>query len=312
MIERNFDGYFQQVNELAGKKDKKGYEIENLFEPIMINHKCEIVLRLLPQPATETAPFVENRTHSFKDTDGKWKVVDCLRKNNHKCPLCDWNSAVFDAFPKEKAKDVLKKLGAKKAKKTYICNVYVVKHPGNPDSEGKVYRFKFGVQIMDKLLEKLNGKDDPDKGHIAGVNVFDYYKGANLIYKAKDTEFGPNPEESYFGDQKPISDKNNNPLTDEEIEAIDAKLYTLKECEKDTSKETFEEVLDTYEKLAAKKLYDRTKEDPQGKYKYQPIIPGVDPSNTVATNESVRSEDAEPAAEKPSSENIDEFLNDLT
>lgn len=305
MIERNFDNYFEQIKNAAAKKTGSSFSIENEFVPKMINGECEVVLRLLPQPKTEASPFVENRTHSFKGTDNKWHVVDCLRKAGHKCPICDWNKAVFDAFPKE----VAKKKAKKKAKRQFISNVYVVKNEADRSTEGKVYRFKYGIQIMEKMLNKMDSKNDPDKGFIEGVNVFDYYKGANLIFKAKDSQYGPNPEESYFGDQKPISDRNNVPLTEEQIQEIENQLLELKPCEKDTSNESFAGVLDIYEKFTETKLFKRGV-DADGKATFEPIIPGLEAGNTAALNESVQSE-AEPYTEKPSSEGIDDFLDSL-
>ena len=159
MIERNFDNYFDQIKNVAAKKSGSSFSIENEFVPKMINGECEVVLRLLPQPKTEASPFIENRTHSFKGTDGKWHVVDCLRKAGHKCPICDWNKAVFEAFPKEKAKDISKK----KAKRQFVSNVLVVRNNADPTTEGKVYRFKYGIQIMEKILEKMADKNDADK-----------------------------------------------------------------------------------------------------------------------------------------------------
>lgn len=309
MLERNFDNYFKQISDAASKKSSGSFEIDNEFIPAMINGECEIVMRLLPQPVTETNPFVENRTHSFKGTDGKWHVVDCIKKAGNKCPICEWNSAVFKAFPKDKAKDICKK----KAKRTFISNVYIVKNPGAPDTEGKVYRFKYGIQIMEKILDKMSSKNDPDKGFIEGVNVFDYYKGANLIFKAKQTSYGPNPKDSYFGDRKPISDKNNNPLSESEIKAIDDSLYTLKNCEKDISAVTFESVLGIYEKFVeGEKLFKKTT-DANGNTTWEAIIPGVVPGNEAGTNESVRSENSPEDVwdETPSSEDTDSFLSDL-
>lgn len=299
MIERNFDDYFKQIQDVAAKKTGTSFTIENEFVPVMVNGSCEIVLRLLPQPKTEAAPFIENRSHSFQGTDGKWHVVDCLRKAGHKCPICDWNSAVYDSFPKEEAKKIAKK----KAKRTFVSNVLVVKNPSDPNTEGKVFRFKYGIQIMKKILEKMTDREDPDKGLIKGMNVFDYYKGANLIYKARQTNFGPNPEDSYFGDQKPISDKNNVPLTDAEIQAIDDQLYPLKPCEKDTSNETWEDVLKTYEKFReGEKLFDENKE---------PIIPGIAKGNRAATNESVRSELDDAEVPETEAEASDDFFDTL-
>lgn len=308
MIERNFDNYITQIQKVVAKKGDRSFGIENEFVPDFVNGECEVVLRLLPQPRTETAPFIENRTHSFQGTDGKWHVVDCLRKAGHKCPICDWNKAVFDNLTQDEAK----KLAKKKAKKTFICNVYVVKNNAKPSTEGKIFRFKFGIQIAEKIFEKMSPKEDPDKGHIEGVQVFDYYKGANLIYKAKLGKYGPNPEASYFGDSKPISDKNNVPLTEAEIKNIDDNLLTLKECEKDTSNETFEEVLNTYEKFCeGEKLFKKiAKED--GTISYEPIIPGVSTGNSAAMNSAVQSVVEEPSIDAAASaESTDDFLNDI-
>lgn len=309
MIERNFDSYFEQIKSAAGKKDGKSFAIENEFVPTMVNGECEIVMRLLPQPKTESAPFIENRTHSFKGSDGKWHVIPCLKKSNGKCPICSWNKAVFDAFPKEEAK----KKAKKKAKRTFVSNVYIVKNPAASDTEGKIFRFKYGIQIMEKILDKMASKEDPDKGFVAGVNVFDYYNGANLIFKAKDSAYGPNPKESYFGDQKPISDKNNNPLTEEQIKAIDDALYTLKDCETDNSKETFKSVLDVYERLSetGEKLYKRSV-DADGKEVYDPIIPGADSGSagSALRNEDGASEE-EFSDETPTSESEGEFFDSL-
>ena len=308
MIERNFDNYFEQIKGVASKKTGSSFSIENEFVPVMVNGECEVVMRLLPQPKTEAAPFIENRTHSFKGPDGKWHVVDCLRKSGSKCPICDWNSAVFKAFPKEKAKELAKK----KAKRAFVSNVYIVKNTAAPNTEGKVYRFKYGIQIMEKILEKMADHEDPDKGLIKGINVFDYYNGANLIFKAKEGPYGPNPKDSYFGDMKPISDKNNVPLDETEVQAIDDQLLELKPCEKDTSSETFESVLNVYEKFSdGEKLYSRVS-DAEGKITYEPIIPGIASGNTAALNESVRSEAAvdEPDV-RPTAEASDDFLDSL-
>ena len=306
MIERNFDNYMNLIQETASKKKGNSFTIENEFVPVMVNNECEVVLRLLPQPKSETAPFVENRTHSFYGSDGKWHVVDCLRKAGHKCPICEWNSEVFKAFPQEEAK----KISKKKAKRSFISNVLVIKNPAKPDTEGKVYRFKYGIQIMEKILEKMKDKEDPDKGHIDGCNVFDYYKGANLIFKAKVGKYGPNPEESYFGDPKPISDKNNVPLTDEQIQEIDNNLYTLKDCEKDTSSETWEEILGVYEKYVEnEKLWKKTtKED--GTVAYEPIIPGA-PAGKAPSKAADAASAFEPEVDKASAESSEEFLNGL-
>src|SRR5579872_3296472 len=43
-----------------------------------------------------------------------------------------------------------------KKKATHISNIYVVKDPGAPANEGKVFLFKYGVQIFGKIQACLN------------------------------------------------------------------------------------------------------------------------------------------------------------
>lgn len=306
MIEHNFDDYIKQFEKVVRKGGGKRFGIDQEFVPVPVNGEIEVVLRLLRSP--EKQLFVENRTHSFQGSDGKWHVVDCLRKAGHRCPICEWNDAVFKTFTYEDAKKIAKK----KAKKTFISNVYVVKNNAKPDTEGKIFRFKYGIQIAEKILEKMSSKEDPDKGHIEGVPVYDIYKGANLIYKAKIGKYGPNPEASYFGDSKRISDKNNVPLSETEINRIKANRLTLNECERDTSKVTFEDILNTYEKLCeGEKLFKRIPKV-DCTMAYEPILPGITAGNMAATNAGVQSAVEEPAVDKAASaESTDEFLKDL-
>ena len=50
---------------------------------------------------------------------------------------------------------VIKKLRKRKRKLSYYSNIYVVSDPKHPENEGKVFLFKFGKKIFDKITEAM-------------------------------------------------------------------------------------------------------------------------------------------------------------
>lgn len=58
----------------------------------------------------------------------------------------------------------------------YISNIYVISDPKNPENEGRVFLFKYGPTIFEKI--KLAAK--PVFPGIKPCNVFDLWDGANF------------------------------------------------------------------------------------------------------------------------------------
>jgi hypothetical protein len=66
------------------------------------------------------------------------------------------------------------------ARKMYfISNVLVLLDPRNPENEGKVYLYKYGRTIMDKIEELMTPLSDTE-----GVDPFDPEFGANFRLRA--------------------------------------------------------------------------------------------------------------------------------
>ena len=42
-----------------------------------------------------------------------------------------------------------------KRKLSYYANIYVVQDKANPENEGKVFLYKFGKKIFDKIMEAM-------------------------------------------------------------------------------------------------------------------------------------------------------------
>ncbi|MFZ9354448.1 MAG: single-stranded DNA-binding protein, partial [Candidatus Nanopelagicales bacterium] len=108
------------------------------------------VIRFLPAPEGEDLPFVKVYSHAFQGPGG-WLIDNCLTSLNQKCPICEHNSGLWNSGV-DANKEVARK---QKRKLTYVSNIYVVKDPANPENEGKVFLFKYGKKIFDKISEAM-------------------------------------------------------------------------------------------------------------------------------------------------------------
>ena len=96
-----------------------------------------------------------------------------------------WNSG--DESLKEQVRKQKRKL-------QYYSNIYVVKDPGNPENEGKVFLYKYGRKIHDKIMDAVNG--DELEGR-EGINPFDFWTGADFKLRVKKVGY-PNYDSSEF------------------------------------------------------------------------------------------------------------------
>jgi len=103
----------------------------------------------------------------------------------------------------------------------------VVSDPKNPENEGKVFLFKYGKKIFDKITKMMN----PDLESEPRINPFDLWKGANFKLKMtrQNVNMGgrsisfPNYDESVFLTPGPLSEN------DDELEALWKSEYSLKD-----------------------------------------------------------------------------------
>lgn len=174
------------------------------------------VIRFLPAPEGEDVPFVRIFDHGFKGPGG-WYIEKSLRTIGQDDPLAEINSALWD---KANAGDEAAKAQARnqKQRKSFHANIYVVKDPANPENEGKVFLFKFGPE----LLEKLNRAMNPEFQDEERVDPFDMWEGADFKLKARNKDNGFRTyEASGFAAQAELGS------SDDEREAIWKQAYSL-------------------------------------------------------------------------------------
>ena len=198
----------EQVNKLNDKSsEKKSYEDTRFWKPTVDKAGNGMaVVRFLPAAEGEDMPWVQLFSHSFQGPTGQWYIENSLTTLNKKDPVSEHNTMLWNSGV-ESDKETARK---QKRKLQYIANVYIVKDPSNPDNDGKVFLFKFGKKIFDKLNDLMN----PEFEDETPVNPFDLWEGANFKLKIRKVEGYQNYDKSEFDSPAALSED------DDELERI--------------------------------------------------------------------------------------------
>jgi len=172
------------------------------------------VIRFLPAPDGEDLPFVKLYSHAFQGPGG-WYIENSLTTLGQKDPVSEYNSQLWNNGT-DAGKEAARK---QKRKLTYISNIYVVKDPANPENEGKVFLYKYGKKIFDKLTAAMQPEFEDEEA----IDPFDFWQGANFKLKAKNVAGYRNYDSSEFTAVTPLLDD------DDALEAVWKKENSLKE-----------------------------------------------------------------------------------
>jgi len=172
------------------------------------------VIRFLPAPEGEELPWAKLYTHAFQGPGG-WFIENSLTTLGQKDPVSEYNSQLWNSGL-DADKEVARK---QKRKLSYYSNIYVVKDPSNPANEGKVFLFKFGKKIFDKITAAMQ----PEFEDETPINPFDFWGGANFKLKIKKVAGYWNYDSSEFDRPGALLDD------DDAMEAIWKQEYSLAE-----------------------------------------------------------------------------------
>jgi hypothetical protein len=170
----------------------------------------QATIRFLPALSDDGVPFVRKYSHGFK-IGGKWYIDDCRTTIGETCPVCEANSVLWDTGIKENQEIVRQR----KRKLSFISLVYIVSDPKNPENEGKVFLFKYGKKIFDKIMDKMQPQFDDEEA----VNPFDLETGCDFRLKIRKVEGFANYDKSEFA---PVKNRNDEvrPIMDAGVEDI--------------------------------------------------------------------------------------------
>ena len=185
------------------------------------------VIRFLPAPNGEELPWAKVWSHAFQGPGG-WYIENSLTTLGGKDPVSEYNRILWNSGADEDKEQARKQ----KRKLTYIANIYVVKDPSNPQNEGKVFLYKFGKKIFDKISAAMQPEFEDEEA----IDPFDFWKGANFKLKAKNVAGYRNYDSSEFARPDALLDD------DDELEAIWKKQYSLEEFTKQDQFKSYDEL----------------------------------------------------------------------
>ena len=160
------------------------------------------VIRFLPAAEGDDFPWVKIYEHAFKGPGGWYIEKSRTTLGNHeKDPVYEYNNQLWNSGV-DSNRDL-----AKKQKRTlkYVSNILVVKDPANPENEGKVFLFKYGKKIFEKIRERMNPESDP-VDQKDPLNPFCPWKGANFKLKCRKVDGYPNYDQSDFATPEALFD----------------------------------------------------------------------------------------------------------
>jgi hypothetical protein len=199
----------EKMNNNGGQGDDRLWKLE-----VDKSGNGYAVIRFLPAPDGEDLPFVKLYSHAFQGPGG-WYIENSLTTLGQKDPVSEHNSELWNNGT-DAGKDTARK---QKRKLTYISNIYVVKDPANPENEGKVFLYKYGKKIFDKLTAAMQPEFEDEEA----IDPFDFWQGANFKLKAKNVAGYRNYDSSEFASTSALLDD------DEALEAVWKKQHSLAE-----------------------------------------------------------------------------------
>lgn len=233
----NFDEMLKKIKDQE-KTFKKEVD-ETVFTPKYKEDGTHVsIIRFLPSNDTDV-PFVKKFNHGFQGNGG-WFIEDCPTTIGEKCPVCESNNVLWKEGNEATAKERKKRLN-------YWINILVVKDPQTPENEGRVFKYRFGKKIYDKIMEKIN----PTDGLTESVMVFDWYEGANFKLSIKQVKIAgqkaqPNYDSSTFAEKTSVG-------SDAKIEEIRKMILPLQPIVDSKVFKTYDELSEKMEKVISGK-----------------------------------------------------------
>ena len=217
--------------ENLNKSEKKQGPDERLWKPEVDKAgNGYAVIRFLPAPDGEDLPWAQVWSHAFQGPGG-WYIENSLTTLGKKDPVSDLNRELWNAGAEgSPQRDQARK---QKRKLSYYSNIYVVKDSANPSNEGKVFLYRYGKKIFDKIMESMQPAFEDE----TPVNPFDFWKGADFKLKITRVAGFWNYDKSEFAESSTLGDFN-----DKELEAIWKGEHSLTAFTADDQFKTYEEL----------------------------------------------------------------------
>tara|TARA_Y100000004_G_scaffold194680_1_gene259839 strand:- start:4927 stop:5811 length:885 start_codon:yes stop_codon:yes gene_type:complete len=234
-LKRNKGANISKILEAAKANntgETKSYVDDRIWKPTVDKAgNGYAVIRFLPGK-DGSIPFVRYWDHGFKGPTGLWYIENSLTSIGQTDPVGELNSRLWNSgidADKEKARSQKRRLH-------YVTNIMVISDPSAPQNEGKVYLYKFGKKIFDKIYDQMN----PEFADETPIDPFDFWEGADFKLKIRNVEGYRNYDKSEFSSAAPL------------LEGSEEKLKEVYENMHDLTEFTNPKNYKTYDELKAK------------------------------------------------------------
>ena len=197
-------------------------------------------IRFLPRVDGDELPWVRLFSHGFQGPTGKWYIENSLTTIGKDDPVGELNSTLWNSGS-EANKEIARK---QKRKLSYTANILVVSDPKHPENEGKVFLFKFGKKIFDKIMDKARPTFEDE----SPVNVFDFWEGADFKMRMRKVSGYANYDESMFMEPRPLGE-------DEQIVKIASQQYKLSEFTDPSNFKSYDELKQKLDSVLSGETY---------------------------------------------------------
>jgi len=187
------------------------------------------VIRFLPAPDGEDMPWAKIWSHAFKGPGGQWYIENSLTTIGKDDPVGEMNRQLWNSGS-DRDKETAR---AQKRKLSYYSNIYVVSDPSRPENEGKVFLYKFGKKIFDKLVEAMQ----PAFADETPLDPFNFWTGADFKLKIRKVDGYWNYDKSEFAAPSTLGG-----YDDDRLESIWKQAYSLSEFEDAKNFKTYEQL----------------------------------------------------------------------
>ena len=275
-LKRNKGANISKILEAAKANntgETKSYVDDRIWKPTVDKAgNGYAVIRFLPGK-DGSIPFVRYWDHGFKGPTGLWYIENSLTSIGQTDPVGELNSKLWNSgidADKEKARSQKRRLH-------YVTNIMVVSDPSAPQNEGKVYLYKFGKKIFDKIYDQMN----PEFADETPIDPFDFWEGADFKLKIRNVEGYRNYDKSEFSTPAAL------------LEGSEEKLKDVYENMHDLTEFTNPKNYKTYDELKAKLMRVLGEEANAGAFLVKEEIKMNDPVPAMepVTAEEVSTED---------------------
>ena len=227
--QNSLDSLLGAAQKESAPLEKKSYVDERLWKPTMDKTgNGYAVIRFLPAPKGEDLPWVKLWNHAFQGPTGQWFIENSLTTLGNNDPVSEYNSKLWNSGI-ESDKEIARK---QKRKLQYYSNIYVVSDAANPQNEGKVFLYRYGKKIFDKVMEAMQ----PPFPDTDPINPFDFWEGANFKLKLRKVDGYWNYDLSSFDSVTPLSDD------EDKLESVWGEEYSLSEFTAPSNFKTYDEL----------------------------------------------------------------------